>query len=166
MALPSPPAVKVPLHAAGVASAPRTWRAGAAWHLDVPGRRVHAPGATPNATLATVAQLSQPFTHVSDLVSVDFCTMPTATFSVLFVFIVPRHDRQRIVRFTVTDDPCAEWTAQHIVEACPRTSAPRSQLRDRDRLYDPFFTRRVAGLGVQQLLTAPRSPWQMCSASG
>ncbi len=98
--------------------------------------------------------------HVKDLVSVDFFTLPTATFRVLFVFIVLRHDRRRIVHFNVTDHPSAEWTAQQMVEAFPWDSAPRYLLRDRDRIYGRYFNRRVAGLGIRQVLTAPRSPWQ------
>ena len=70
--------------------------------------------------------------HVKDLVSVDFFTLPTATFRVLFVFIVLRHDRRRIVHFNVTDHPSAEWTAQQIVDAFPWESAPSFMLRDGD----------------------------------
>jgi len=98
--------------------------------------------------------------HVPDLVSVDFFTLPTATFKVLFVFLVLRHDRRRIVHANVTEYPSGEWTAQHIVEAFPWDSTPRYLLRGRDRIYDPSFNRRVVPLGIQQVLTAPRSPWQ------
>ena len=52
--------------------------------------------------------------HANDLVSLDFFTLPTATFRVLFVFIVLRHDRRRIVHFNVTEHPSAEWTAQQM----------------------------------------------------
>ncbi len=98
--------------------------------------------------------------HVKDLVSVDFFTLPTATFRVLFVFIVLRHDRRRILHFNVTEHPTAEWSAQQIVDAFPWDSAPRFMLRDRDGIYGAYFKRRVAELGIQQVLTAPRSPWQ------
>ncbi len=98
--------------------------------------------------------------HVPDLVSVDCFTVPTATFRVLFVFIVLRHDRRRLVHVTVTAHPSAAWTAQHIVEAFPWDSAPRYVLRDRDRIYGPSVTRRVVALGIQPVLTAPHSPWQ------
>ena len=98
--------------------------------------------------------------HVKDLVSVDLFTLPTATFRVLFVFIVLRHDRRRIAHFNVADHPSAEWTAQQIVDAFPWESAPRFMLRDRDGVYGPYFSRRVAGLGVDEVRTAPRSPWQ------
>ena len=98
--------------------------------------------------------------HVPDLVSVDFFTAPTATFRVLLVFLVLRHDRRRIVHFNVTEHLSAEWTAQQIVEAFPWESAPRYLLRDRDGVYGQYFKPRVVALGVQQVLTAPRSPWQ------
>ena len=87
--------------------------------------------------------------HVPDLVSVDFFTLPTATFKVLFVFLVLRHDRRRIVHANVTEYPSGEWTAQHIVEAFPWDSTPRYLLRGRDRIYDPSFNRRVVPLGIQ-----------------
>jgi len=98
--------------------------------------------------------------HVEDLVSIDFFTLPTATFRILFVFIILRHDRRRIVHFNVTEHPSAEWTAQQIVDAFPWDTAPRYMLRDRDGIYGPYFKRRVAGLDIEQVPTAPRSPWQ------
>ena len=69
--------------------------------------------------------------HVPHLVSIDFFTVPTATVKVLFVFVVLRHDRRRIVHVNVTEHPSAAWTAQQIVEALPWDSAPRYLLRDR-----------------------------------
>ena len=98
--------------------------------------------------------------EVAILVSLDFFTLPTATFRVLFVFIVLRHDRRRIVHFNVTEHPSAEWTAQQVVDAFPWDTAPRYLVRDRDQLYGAYFDTRVAGLGMEQVLTAPRSPWQ------
>jgi hypothetical protein len=61
---------------------------------------------------------------VKDLVSIDFFTVPTVRFHVLFVFVVLAHERRRIIHFNVTDSPGAKWTAQQIVEAFPGT-APR-----------------------------------------
>ena len=98
--------------------------------------------------------------HVKDLVSVDFFTLPTATFRVLLVFIVLRHDRRSIVHFNITEHPSAEWTAQQMVDAFPWDTAPRYVLRDRDQIYGAYFDRRVEGLGIEQIRTAPRSPWQ------
>jgi putative transposase len=98
--------------------------------------------------------------HVKELVAVNFLTVPTATFLVLFVFLVLRHCRRRGLHFNITQAPSATWTAQQIVEAFPFTTRPRCLLRDRDGIYCADFVRRVQGLGTEQKLIAPRSPWQ------
>ena len=98
--------------------------------------------------------------HVADLVSVDFFVVPTATFRILYVFVVLLHHRRRVVHFNVTDSPTAAWTAQQIIEAFPDDSAPRYLLRDRDTIYAGEFRRRVKGMRITEVLTAPRSPWQ------
>jgi putative transposase len=98
--------------------------------------------------------------HVAELVSVDFLVVPTATFRVLYVFVVLLHHRRKVVHFNVTDSPTAAWTAQQIVEAFPDDSARRYLVRDRDSIYGGEFRRRVEGIGLVEVLTAPRSPWQ------
>jgi len=81
-------------------------------------------------------------------------------FKVLFVFIVLAHPRRRIVHFNVTEHPTAQWASQQISEASPWETAPRFLLHDRDRVYGPAFKDRVACMGIEEVLTAPRSPWQ------
>ncbi|MGZ6576591.1 MAG: integrase core domain-containing protein [Solirubrobacteraceae bacterium] len=98
--------------------------------------------------------------HVRDLVSVDFFVVPTVTFKVLFVFVVLAHARRRIVHFNLTEHPTAQWTAQQISEAFPWEAGPRFLIRDRDRVYGPLFRTRVERMGIEEVLTAPRSPWQ------
>ncbi len=98
--------------------------------------------------------------HVHDMVSVDFFSVPTATFRVLFVFIVLAHQRRRVLHFNVTEHPTAGWTAQQIIEAFPWDTAPRHVLRDRDRIYGNDFKRRLHGMSIRDVPTAPRSPWQ------
>ena len=98
--------------------------------------------------------------HIKDLVSADFFVVPTATFRLLFVFVILSHDRRRIVHFAVTSNPAAEWTAQQLLQAFPWDTAPRFLLRDRDRNYGEVFRETVAGLGIEEVLCAPRSPWQ------
>jgi putative transposase len=100
--------------------------------------------------------------HVRDLVSIDLFTVPTARLRVLFVFIVLSHERRRVIHFNVTEHPTAEWTAQQIVEAFPEDLAPRYLIRDRDGIYGHVFTARVEGMGIRQVRTAARSPWQNC----
>jgi transposase InsO family protein len=98
--------------------------------------------------------------HVGNLVSIDFFTVPTVTFRVLFVFVILAHERRRIIHFNVTESPGAKWTAQQIVEAFPWDTAPRYLLRDRDGIYGHEFTNRVDHMGITEVKTAPRSPWQ------
>jgi len=64
------------------------------------------------------------------------------------------------VRFNVTDGPSAQWTGQQLVNAFPYDSAPKYLIRDRDKIYGAAFVRRARALGIEQILTAPRSPWQ------
>jgi putative transposase len=98
--------------------------------------------------------------HVKDLVSCDLFTVPTATFRVLFVFIILAHDRRRIVHVNITEHPTAQWTAQQIVDAFPWDPAPRYLLRDRDSIYSADFQERVGHMGLEEVKIAPRSPWQ------
>ena len=98
--------------------------------------------------------------HVKTMVSVDFFTVPTIRFQVLYVFLVLAHDRRRILRFGVTACPTAAWTAQQLREAFPWETAPRYLLRDRDRIFGADFVMQVKAMGIKQVLSAPRSPWQ------
>src|SRR5213078_996762 len=98
--------------------------------------------------------------HVRDLVSIDFFTVPTARLRVLFVLVVLAHHRRRVVHFNVTEHPTAAWTAQQIVDPFPDDSAPSYLLRDRDQIYGEQFRHRVKGMRIEEVLTAPHSPWQ------
>jgi len=98
--------------------------------------------------------------HVRTLVSVDFFTVPTVSFQVLFVFVILAHDRRRILSVNVTSSPSAAWTANQIVQAFPWETAPRYLLRDRDGIYGADFRRRIHNRGVKEVMIAPRSPWQ------
>jgi putative transposase len=79
---------------------------------------------------------------------------------VLFVFLVLVHERRRVIHFNVTEHPSAAWTAQQIIEAFPEDTAPRYIIRDRDSIYGQEFRRRVEGMGIEEVVTAPQSPWQ------
>lgn len=98
--------------------------------------------------------------HVNDLVSIDFLIVPTIRFKLLYVLIVLAHSRRKVFHFNVTENPTALWTAQQIVEAFPWDSAPTYLLRDRDAIYGGAFQKRIHALGIEQILSAPRSPWQ------
>ena len=94
------------------------------------------------------------------IAGIDFFTVPTATFRVLYVFVVLMHEQRRVVHFNVTEHPTAEWTAQQIVEAFPWHSAPKYLIRDNDSIYGAAFSARVKGMNIKETKTAYCSPWQ------
>ena len=98
--------------------------------------------------------------HLGCLASVDFFVVPTATLRLLFVFIVLHHQRRRIVQFGITGHPTSEWTSRQIREAFPWDTAPRYLIRDRDCCYGAEFRLRLNAMGIMEVLSAPRSPWQ------
>ena len=98
--------------------------------------------------------------HMDCLASVDSFTVPTATFRVLYCFVVLCHERRRIVHVNVTANPTERWTAQQIVEAFPYETAPRYMIRDRASTYGEWFRQRVKNMGIGEVVIAPRSPWQ------
>ena len=63
--------------------------------------------------------------HGTEIMAIDFFTVPTFTFKVLFVFVVLAHRRREVLHFNVTEHPTAEWIAQQLVEAVADRDAPR-----------------------------------------
>ena len=80
--------------------------------------------------------------------------------NVLYCFVVLCHERRRVVHFNATSHPTQHWTAQQIVEAFPYDEGPRYLIRDRDGIYGDCFRKRVSNMGIEEVLTAPRSPGQ------
>ena len=115
-------------------------------------RRLRRP---PNQTWRTFLH-----NHIGHMVSTDFFTVPTITMKVLFVFIVLEHDRRKVLHFNVTEHPTGAWTAQQIVEAFADREAAGYLIRDRDSRYSAEVRLRIQSLGMQEILTAPQSPWQ------
>jgi transposase InsO family protein len=89
----------------------------------------------------------------------DF-TVPTIHLRVLFVFLVLEHQRRKVLHFGVTEHPRAEWAAQQVVEAFTERDAKPYLIRERDAIYGNEFRRRIQSLGINEIITAPRSPWQ------
>ena len=96
--------------------------------------------------------------HVKTTVSIDFFTVPTIRFQVLYVFLVLAHDRRRIVHFNVTAHPTAEWTGQQLREAFPFEQVPRYLLRDRDGIFGAGFTKEVRDLGIDEVALGAAFP--------
>ena len=76
------------------------------------------------------------------------------------MFLVLAHDRRRILHFNVTAHPTTEWTGQQLREAFPFEQLPRYLLRDRDTIFGQDFRERVRDMGIEEVLSTPRSPWQ------
>ena len=98
--------------------------------------------------------------HLAQTAAIDFFTVPTATFRILFVFVVLSHNRRRVLHFGVTEHPTQEWTIQQMREAFPWDQAPQYVLRDRDAIYGSEFAATTRDMGMEEVLSAPRSPWQ------
>ncbi|MGH7256758.1 MAG: integrase core domain-containing protein, partial [Nitrospiraceae bacterium] len=98
--------------------------------------------------------------HLGQMVSMDFFTVPSITMKVMFVFMVLDNRRRRVLHFNVTERPTAAWTSQQIVEAFADRDPARYLVRDRDSIYGNEIRRRIASLGMEEVLTAPQSLWQ------
>ena len=98
--------------------------------------------------------------HLGQIAAIDFFTVHTLSFRTLYCFIILLHDQRKVVHFNVTAHPTAVWTAQQIIEAFPEDTAPRDLLRDRDQIYGEEFRLRVKGMQIEEVITAPRSPFQ------
>ena len=98
--------------------------------------------------------------HMMNMVSIDFFTVPTATFRILFVLVILSHSSPASRSFQCDTNPTAKWTAQQIIEAFPWDTAPKYLLRDRDRIYGTIFRQRLENMGIKEVITAPQSPWQ------
>jgi transposase InsO family protein len=90
----------------------------------------------------------------------DFLVVPTVGFKLLFVLVILRHQRRRLISLSATADPTAEWIARQITEAFPWDEAPDHLIRDRDASYGHAVTWRLAAMGIRDHPTAARSPWQ------
>jgi transposase InsO family protein len=112
------------------------------------------PNAKPSQTWRTFLK------NLANKCSIDFFTVPTATFNILFVLVVLSHSRRKVVHFNATSNPTAMWTAQQIVVAFPWDTAAKYLLRDRDSVFGTFLSNRVKNMGIKEVVTAPRSPWQ------
>jgi transposase InsO family protein len=98
--------------------------------------------------------------HAAGIAAMDFLVVPTVGFKLLFVLVILRHQRRRLISLTVTTNPTAEWITHQITDAFPWNEAQVYLIRDRDGSYSHAVTRRLAAMGIRDYPTAPRSPWQ------
>jgi hypothetical protein len=98
--------------------------------------------------------------QAAGIAAIDMFVVASASFRLLYVMIILAHDGWRIVRFDVTRNPTAGWQARQVTEAFPWDTAPRYLLRDRDASYGQDFRKQVDGMGIAEVVSAARSPWQ------
>ena len=96
--------------------------------------------------------------HASAILACDFCVVVTATFRLLYVFIVIEHQTRRIVHCNVTAHPTAAWTLQQLREAIPSDHSYRFLIHDRDGIFSPLLDKSVSHMGIRVLRSPPRSP--------
>ncbi len=92
------------------------------------------------------------------IVCVDLFTVETVRFQTLYIFIILHLETRRIVGASVTRHPKSRWLGQQIINAFPWDTAPRFLIRDRDKAFGREFSRRVAGMGIEEIQTAIRAP--------
>jgi putative transposase len=107
-----------------------------------------------------MSQCWSPFVrnHAQGIVACDFCVVVTATFRLLYVFVVLEHATRRILHCDVTAHPTAPWTLQQLREAIPSDHGYRFLLHDRDSIFSSQLDQSIRNLGLRVLKTPPQSP--------
>jgi hypothetical protein len=98
--------------------------------------------------------------HREALAAMDFFTIPTLTFNLLYCFFIISHDRRRILHFNVTRHPTSSWIVQQLREAFPYQSAPRFLLFDHDQKYGLQVPAAIRSMKMECVQTSIHRPWQ------
>ena len=98
--------------------------------------------------------------HREAIAAMDFFTVPTLSFGVLYCFFVIAHDRRRVLHCNVIKHPSSAWVSQQLRKTFPYDSAPRYLIFDRDTNFNSEVTNTVKSFGIQPKRTSFRSPWQ------
>jgi hypothetical protein len=93
--------------------------------------------------------------HASAVLACDFFVTITATFRVLYVFVVLDVGTLRIAHWNVTDHPTAEWTAQQFRMVVSGDGPHRFVIHDRDRIYSDGLDRTITAM-VSRSSSHPR----------
>ena len=90
----------------------------------------------------------------------DFFTVPTLTFGMIYCFFVISHDRRRILHCSVTGHPTGAWVSQQLREAFPYDATPKYLILDRATNFSEEVVSTVRAFGIEPKRTSLRSPWQ------
>jgi transposase InsO family protein len=98
--------------------------------------------------------------HREAIAAMDFFTVPTLTFGVLYCFFVVAHGRRQILHFNVTRHPTSAWVSQQLREAFPYDTAPKYLIHDRDSIFNTEVVETIKVVGLTPVRTSFKSPWQ------
>src|SRR5271166_3998264 len=98
--------------------------------------------------------------HSEAIAAIDFFTVPTLTFGVLYCFFVIGHDRRKILHCNVTGQPNALWIVLQLREAWGYEQPHRFLILDQDAKFSADVISTVEQNGTEPVRTAFRSPWQ------
>ena len=98
--------------------------------------------------------------HASQIVALDFFTVPTVSFRILYVLVFLSHDRRKLIHFNVTDHPTSEWTTQQLRNALYDQNTPRFLIMDNNSIFNEEFTENVDRFSIRPIHTALQSPWR------
>ena len=96
--------------------------------------------------------------HAQGIIACDFLVAVTATFRLLYVFVVIEHRSRRLIHCNVTAHPTAAWTLQQLRETVGLEGRYAYLLHDRDSIFATHLDESITRLGVKVLRTPPRSP--------
>jgi transposase InsO family protein len=117
-------------------------------------RRERRPGNAANNWLTFLNN------HREAIAAMDFFTVPTITFRLLYCFFAIDHGRRRILHFNVTAHPTAEWVMQQLRETFSDADHHRFVIMDRDSKFNPEVIELLESSGINAARTSVRSPWQ------
>ena len=98
--------------------------------------------------------------HREALAAMDFFSVPTITFGVLYCFFVLGHDRRRILHCNVTRHPTSAWIVQQLRETFPYEPPAKFLLLDHDSKYGTEVPVAIRTMGITAVRTAVGCPWQ------
>jgi hypothetical protein len=96
--------------------------------------------------------------HAKGIVACDFCVVITATFRMLYVFVIIEHASRRLLHVNVTAHPIAQWTMQQFREAIPADHAYRLLIHDRDAIFSKHVDQSIRNMGLRVIKTPLRTP--------
>ena len=96
--------------------------------------------------------------HAKVIVASDFLVAITASFRVLYVFVVIEVGSRRILHCNVTEHPTAAWTLQQFREAIPSDHAYRFLIHDRDSIFSAEVDDELGAFGLKVLRTPVQAP--------